>query len=74
MTIEELLDMPVADIALMSDEALEAHLRPYFPLTRPGNITGLLETDSSGACDEIKQQLEALRAKTKKVGLKALLS
>lgn len=73
MTIEELLDMPVADIAQMSDAQLEEYLRPYFPLTRPGNIAGLIEVDSSGACDEIKQQLEALRAQTKKVSLKSML-
>jgi len=73
MTIEELLDMPTASIAQLTDAELEAHLSKYFPLTRPGNIAGLIETDTSGACDEIKAQLEALRAKNKKVSLKALL-
>lgn len=37
MTIEELLELPARDIAAMSDQQLAAHLRNYFPYTRPAS-------------------------------------
>ena len=38
MTIEELLELPAADIAKLTDEELARHLRPYFPHTRPAGV------------------------------------
>ena len=38
MTIEQLLELPADDIAKLTDKELEAHLRKYFPYTRPSGV------------------------------------
>lgn len=38
MTIEELLELPAADIAQLTDAELARHLRQYFPHTRPAGV------------------------------------
>jgi hypothetical protein len=50
MTIEQLLALPVPDLAAMSEQELEQHLLPYFPTTRP---QGTFEIDIPVEIQEI---------------------
>lgn len=62
MTIEQLLGLPTADIAAMSQADLERHLAPHFPFTRANRSASALD-------DLIKapSELEAfMAARTKK--------
>ncbi len=74
MTIEELLELPAADIARLSNDALENHLRCYFPATRPSNLGAVSTTPSAlGLSPEIQAQLDAINEKNKPVNFKSLL-
>ncbi len=75
MTIEELLDMPAPSIAMLSNDALENHLRCYFPLTRPGNLAAMGTTPSAlGLSPEVQAQLDAINAaQNKTINLKKIL-
>jgi hypothetical protein len=69
-TVEELLAMPTADIAAMTDAELEAWARPFFPATRPAKITQnalarestRLMTEAAGS-GKIAEMLAAAKAK-----------
>lgn len=50
-TIEELLELPTADKAALTDEQLYAHLQKYFPFTRPAH------TLSSGVEEHIQKKV-----------------
>lgn len=74
MTIEELLEMPAPDIARLSNDALEAWLKPYFPLTRPSNLAAMGTTPSAlGLSPEIQAKLDELNAASKPLNLKRIL-
>jgi hypothetical protein len=76
LSIEELLDMPVEDIAKMSDEELARWLSPYFPLTRPNKIPSAgSDISEEGFAPEVQAALDAVRAaQPKPLNLKALLN
>lgn len=76
MTVEELLDLPAADIAQMSDADLAKWLAPYFPLTRPGKIPEAGSNFSrEDLAPEVQAALDAVRAaQPKPLNFKALLS
>lgn len=57
LTIEELLELPTADKAALTDEQLYAHLQKYFPHTRP------VGTLSSGVEEHIKKRTESFEEK-----------
>jgi hypothetical protein len=63
MTLDKILELPAADIALISDADLESYLRPWFPLTRPRKIpgAGTGPVDTSKFTPEIQAQLDALK-------------
>lgn len=65
MTIEELLDLPVDDIAKMSDAELLSYLGPYFPLSRPKKIPAGTNTQEFGEenySDAVREALAQVRA------------
>lgn len=65
MTIEELLELPVDDIAKMSDDELLKYLGPYFPLSRPRKIpagTNTAQFNEENFSDDVREALAAVRA------------
>jgi len=72
MTLETILELPAADIALISDADLESYLRPWFPLCRPRKIPGA----GTGPVDTSKfsPEIQAALDKLKKPSLMKVLS
>lgn len=72
MTLDQILDLPAADIANISDADLESYLRPWFPLCRPRKIPGA----GTGAVDTSKfsPEIQAALDKLKKPSLLKTLS
>lgn len=74
MTIEEILEMPAPEIARLSNDALEQHLKCYFPLTRPSSLAGMATTPSAlGLSPEVQALMDEAAAAHKPVNFKALL-
>jgi hypothetical protein len=69
MTVEQLLDLPNADLAAMSDDQLVEHLRPYFPATRAAGVVSKQLAEMDGDA-EFQAALEAHRAAQKKGSFK----
>ena len=61
MTIESLLEMPADDIAKLSDTQLTEWLAPYFPVTRPADLTPGEAVNTSGFASEIAEKLAELK-------------
>ena len=61
MTIESLLEMPADDIAKMTDAELTQWLAPYFPVTRPADLTPGEAVNTSGFASEIAEKLAELK-------------
>lgn len=62
MTFEEMLAWP-EKIEAMTDAQIEAAVAPYFPVTRPANLsTAAAATDESDMDPTIAAKLAALRA------------
>lgn len=80
MTIENLLALPVNDLADISDADLQQWLAPYFPLTRPRKIpvgtTTTSTVDESNFAPEVQAVLAAARAAKPKntINLAAMLA
>lgn len=65
MSIEELLELPVDDIAKMSDDELLKYLGPYFQMSRPKKIpagTNTAQFNEDNFSDEVRNALAAVRA------------
>ena len=79
MTIENLLAMPVDELAQIPDADLQQWLVPYFPLTRPRKIpvgtTTTSTVDESSFAPEVQAVLAAARAAKPKntINLAAML-
>lgn len=69
MTVEELLDLPAASLEAMSDEELEAHLRPYFPATRAAGVISK-QIDAMESDPELAELLAAAEAERRKGAIK----
>lgn len=74
MTIEQLLELPGADLAQLSDADLERYLAPYFPFTRPANTAPATEQLGGKLLDaltpEMRARVQALADKQKPVKFK----
>ena len=72
MTLDIILELPAADIALITDADLENYLRPWFPLCRPRKIPGA----GTGAVNTSKfsPEIQAALDKLKKPSLLKTIS
>lgn len=58
MTVEQLLELSADELEAMTDEQLIAHLRGYFPMTRPTSDMVQLDVDPrvAEAMKRLKQE------------------